>query len=108
MTITSPVAAEVQPDSTQRKLTQLDPTLDWRDPEIRLNMALAPKLTDSFRIELVWRNPAMGRRRCGQVMCGNGQGMAGLTGVGAVAEERRDSDFVGLVWSWGGRERGHV
>lgn len=50
----------------------------------------------------------MGRRRCGQVMCGNGQGMAGLTGVGAVAEERRDSDFVGLVWSWGGRERGHV
>lgn len=39
----------------------------------------------------------MGRRWCGQVMCGNGQGMAGLTGVGAVAEERRDSDFVGLV-----------
>lgn len=40
----------------------------------------------------------MGRRWCGQVMCGNGrrQGMAGLTRVCAVAEERGNTDFVGL------------
>lgn len=59
-------------------------------------------LTDSFCIQLVRRDTTMGWRWCGQVMSGHRQGMAGLARVGTVAEERWNTDFVGLKnWELG-------